>query len=329
MEWLLLAALGIMWAAFLVPSGAGRSEAHRSIDFERRMELLANAEVHGTTGRWIVTRARGFGSSAPTSGTAHVPANAGGGSSSSCWRRSCLTFLIGLVPPLRPMWSAPPRWERSDPLRVAALLSAIKARARPAPSRPRDRQRALAAAPSASRRRGPTADARHDRRSTGWTASATGEPVHVVVRTARPASEPRVDLDRPRRTRSTIASTRRPPHARRRCRQPDVRSAHPRTRSVRSIAASSNGSRADRRLASGARRRHRRRRRHIRTCGSRATSRMRRRSTPRRTSPSRWSSGERPSRAGGARRRRRAVPERDGRGDRRGSASHPRSAAGR
>ena len=54
MEWMLLAALGIMWGAFLVPRGRKRSEARSVIDFEQRMELLANAEVHGTTGRWIV-----------------------------------------------------------------------------------------------------------------------------------------------------------------------------------------------------------------------------------------------------------------------------------
>src|ERR1043166_616814 len=58
-EWMLLAALGIMWGAFLVPRGRKRSEARSVIDFEQRMELLANAEVHGTTGRWIVTPRKG------------------------------------------------------------------------------------------------------------------------------------------------------------------------------------------------------------------------------------------------------------------------------
>ena len=39
MEWMVLAALGIMWVAFLVPRGRKRSEARSVIDFEQRMEL--------------------------------------------------------------------------------------------------------------------------------------------------------------------------------------------------------------------------------------------------------------------------------------------------
>ena len=60
MEWLLLAALGIMWAAFLIPGGPRRRSTAASVDdFERRMEFLAHAEVNGTTGRWIVTPRKG------------------------------------------------------------------------------------------------------------------------------------------------------------------------------------------------------------------------------------------------------------------------------
>ena len=60
MDWLLLAALGIMWAAFLIPlTSRRRSTASTVDDFERRMEFLAHAEVNGTTGRWIVTPRKG------------------------------------------------------------------------------------------------------------------------------------------------------------------------------------------------------------------------------------------------------------------------------
>ena len=59
MQWLLLGVLGIIWAAFLIPVGRRRSDSRSVEDFERRMELLANAEVHGTTGRWIVTPRKG------------------------------------------------------------------------------------------------------------------------------------------------------------------------------------------------------------------------------------------------------------------------------
>ena len=60
MEWLPLAVLGIMWAAFLLPTEVKIHPRHGSVeDFERRMELLAQAETHGTEGRWIVTPRKG------------------------------------------------------------------------------------------------------------------------------------------------------------------------------------------------------------------------------------------------------------------------------
>ena len=60
MDWLLLAALGITWAAFLIPLTSRRRSTASSVgDFERRMEFLAHAEVNGTTGRWIVTPRKG------------------------------------------------------------------------------------------------------------------------------------------------------------------------------------------------------------------------------------------------------------------------------
>ena len=60
MDWLLLAALGIMWVAFLLPSDRRRRKTEQSVeDFERRMELLAQTELHAN-GRWIVTPRKGM-----------------------------------------------------------------------------------------------------------------------------------------------------------------------------------------------------------------------------------------------------------------------------
>lgn len=104
MGWLLLAALTMIWAAFLLPTWRG--SANRSVrDFERGMELLAGTEEHGQ-GRWIVTPRKGIpfmGSQARAKARARER------------RRRVfvfllesigLSFLIGLVPPLRAMWVA-------------------------------------------------------------------------------------------------------------------------------------------------------------------------------------------------------------------------------
>lgn len=106
MDWLLLAALGIMWVAFLVPTRRRARAAKASVDdFEHGMELLAQAEVHGTSGRWIVTPRKG----ARFVGTAERKR-----ARARERRRQVftfllesigITFLIGLVPPLRTMWT--------------------------------------------------------------------------------------------------------------------------------------------------------------------------------------------------------------------------------
>lgn len=104
MGWLLLAALGIMWAAFLFP--VWRSSPNKSVeDFERNMELLADTDG-GSQGRWIVT---------PRKGMAFVGPRERAKERARARRRRVfvfmleligLTFLIGLVPPLRAMWYA-------------------------------------------------------------------------------------------------------------------------------------------------------------------------------------------------------------------------------
>ena len=100
--WLLLVALGIIWAAFLVPTR--RTSHSRSIeDFERNMDLLAETEGNGR-GRWIVT---------PRKGVAFVGTRERARERARARRRRVfvfmiestgIAFLIGLVPPLRAMW---------------------------------------------------------------------------------------------------------------------------------------------------------------------------------------------------------------------------------
>lgn len=106
MDWLLLAALGIMWAATLLPRISRRRSMSASVeDFERRMEFLAHAEVNGTTGRWIVT---------PRKGARFVGDAERRKARVRDRRRRVLvflieaigiSFLIGLVPPLRVVWN--------------------------------------------------------------------------------------------------------------------------------------------------------------------------------------------------------------------------------
>jgi hypothetical protein len=93
-----------MWAAFLVPIGRKRSDARSMQDFERRMELLAQAEVHGTSGRWIVT---------PRKGVRFLGPRERQQARARARRRRIfailleaigLALLIGIVPPLRPAW---------------------------------------------------------------------------------------------------------------------------------------------------------------------------------------------------------------------------------
>ena len=105
MDWLLLAALGIMWVAFLLPAPRRRPSTHLSVgDFERGMELLAQVDMHGHSGRWIVT---------PRKGTRFLGHAERKRARARERRRQVfvfliesigITFLIGLVPPLRIFW---------------------------------------------------------------------------------------------------------------------------------------------------------------------------------------------------------------------------------
>ena len=128
-DWLLLAALGIMWVAFLLPSDRRRQKTEHSVDdFERRMELLAHAETQGSEGRWIVT---------PRKGARFVGVHERRQARLRERRRKVLvfllesiglTFLIGLVPPLHAVWALTGVFGGSLVLYVWLLLS-IKQRA--------------------------------------------------------------------------------------------------------------------------------------------------------------------------------------------------------
>jgi Flp pilus assembly protein TadB len=134
-QWLLLGVLGIMWTAFLVPIGRKRSDARSVEDFERRMELLAHAEAHGTSGRWIVTPRKGVRFLGPREREqARVRAR----------RRRVFVFLleaiglallIGVVPPLRASWIVAGVLGGLLVIYIWALL-VIKARAGAEPDRP-------------------------------------------------------------------------------------------------------------------------------------------------------------------------------------------------
>jgi len=100
--WLLLVALVVVWAAFLLPAWRGTSNKSMK-DFERNMDLLADT---GSQGRWIVT---------PKKGTTFMGRRARAHARARERRRRVLTVLvealvvtalIGLVPPLRSMWYA-------------------------------------------------------------------------------------------------------------------------------------------------------------------------------------------------------------------------------
>jgi hypothetical protein len=107
-DWFPLAALCIMWAAFLVPIGRRRRSAKTSVlHFERGMDLLAQIETrHDGPGRWIVTPRKGM----PFLG------QTGRKRARSRERRRqvfvfllesiAITLLIGLVPPLRAIFWA-------------------------------------------------------------------------------------------------------------------------------------------------------------------------------------------------------------------------------
>ena len=184
MEWMVLAALGIMWVAFLVPRGRKRSEARSVIDFEQRMELLANAEVHGTTGRWIVTPRKGVRFLGPDDRRRARARERRRKVFVVLLDSIVLTSLIGVAPPLRAMWFVAAGLGVVLFLYLWVLLS-IKGRARHrwgrVPAKANGESWRPVGVPSNARPNATAAPrpAFHDLDIFG-----DDEPVHVVVRTA-------------------------------------------------------------------------------------------------------------------------------------------------
>jgi hypothetical protein len=184
--WLLLVALVVLWAAFLVPSWASSpNKADKSMkDFERNMDLLAETE---SPGRWIVT---------PRKGTTFIGLRARAQARARERRRRVLivlieslvlTALIGLVPPLRAMWYATASLFVLLAGYVWALLT-MKAQADAHdPARPRETAATAPASPRPTRQRyAADASNRTARRSFNGLPAFGDDLVNIVV---RPAAE--------------------------------------------------------------------------------------------------------------------------------------------
>ena len=103
MGWLMLTALGILWAALLLAAGRRRSPKRSVEDFERGMDLLADTDRDGQ-GRWIVTPRKGVPLLGPH-GRAQVRARERRRKVFVFFLETIgLSFMIGVVPPLRPVW---------------------------------------------------------------------------------------------------------------------------------------------------------------------------------------------------------------------------------
>ena len=192
MGWLLLAALVILWAAFLVPSWANspRTSAKSMKDFERNMDTLAETESQG---RWIVT---------PRKGTTFIGLRARAQARARERRRRVLvvlieslllTALIGLVPPLRAMWYATATLFVLLAGYVWALLS-MKARTDANdPARPRETVATAPASPRPTRQRyAADASNRTARRSFNGLPAFGDDLVNIVVRPAAEVDAARV-----------------------------------------------------------------------------------------------------------------------------------------
>jgi hypothetical protein len=190
--WLLLVALLILWAAFLIPSWASPpTKTDKSMkDFERNMDMLAETESQG---RWIVT---------PRKGTTFIGLRARAQARARERRRRVLmvlieslvlTALIGLVPPLRAMWYA------TGTLLVLLVgylwaLLTMKARADAHdPARPRETAATAPASPRPTRQRyAADASNRTARRSFNGLPAFGDDLVNIVVRPAAEADAARV-----------------------------------------------------------------------------------------------------------------------------------------
>jgi len=102
-EWVLVGALVIIWAAFLYSPGHRRSSPNASVEeFERNMDLLA--ETERATGRWIVAPRKGERFVGDVQRTRRRSRERRRRAFIALLEATGLTLLIGLFPPLRGMW---------------------------------------------------------------------------------------------------------------------------------------------------------------------------------------------------------------------------------
>jgi Flp pilus assembly protein TadB len=191
MGWLLFAALGMIWVAFLFP--ARRRSPDRSVeDFERNMEILASTDGNDR-GRWIVTPRKGMAFVGPRERARERARQRRRRVFVFMLESLALTFLIGLVPPLRAMWYATAAllvllgvyvwllvWMKGQGARTE---SAVRAREAAEPERPRA-VRTRYAADAASRTPRPAFN--------GLATLGADELVSVVVKPARQVGVARV-----------------------------------------------------------------------------------------------------------------------------------------
>ena len=148
------------------------------------MEFLANAEVHGTAGRWIVTPRKGVRFLGPQERERARARERRKRVFVFLLEGLGLSFLIGLVPPLRPVWGVTVTFGVMLLLYTWALL-AIKSRT------PQPHERVAAA--KVPERPSRTFSPRHVAGTmsgivrptlNGLGSLGEGDRVHVVVRTA-------------------------------------------------------------------------------------------------------------------------------------------------
>jgi len=103
LSWLLIAGLGMIWAAFLLPFGYRRASPSSTVEeFERKMDLLAEAN-RAHAGRWVLVPRKGERFMGPRDRRRvrvrrrrrHILA--------VLLDAAAITLLIGLFPPLRAM----------------------------------------------------------------------------------------------------------------------------------------------------------------------------------------------------------------------------------
>jgi hypothetical protein len=183
-DWLPLAVLGIMWCGLVLPTARRKGPKSSIEEHERRMELLASAEVNGTTGRWIVTPRKGVRFLGPQERQRARARERRRRVFVALLEGIGLTLLIGASPPLRVVWYVSAGLGALLVVYVWLLVT-IKAHE----ARPNDQVRAVNAPPMpalAPTTRFVAGGAQTRARPTfnGLGSIGEGDRVHVVVRPA-------------------------------------------------------------------------------------------------------------------------------------------------